>query len=234
MELQLSRQHINAYHLSQSLLFQFILSETLAAYGEVRSITHALPISKEENLQHIYHALSQLLGSFHENIHAHAWNPNDGTLAKLKSYCAYFGHHADLSDKKSLAIHRSASQAWLECWQCLDTMLFIDEHPNNIQLIGELERGLFKCIKAIHRLGKLVLIKIDDFSTDENVLFFLLRHKEEIDSIFGQHYVRKLFMKLFPKGLPQAHKLLTQKYAKRGFTQLLPIIEEKFTDLGSS
>jgi hypothetical protein len=69
------------------------------------------------------------------------------------------------------------------------------------------------------------------FHQDENVTFFLLRHREQFDKIFGQDFTKKFFKKMYAGGLPEAGKMMTQKYSERGFENLLPVIATKISEL---
>ena len=73
-----------------------------------------------------------------------------------------------------------------------------------------------------------------EFSLDENVLFFILRHKDKLDSIYGEGFVKKIFNKMYPDGINEAENYVKKKYAKRGFHNLLMVIASKFTELALS
>lgn len=215
-QIKLPHHHINAYHLSHSLLFQFILSEMLTAHQDVQ-----VAVMKKNDFKTL---LSKLTGSHQEFVKPMAWGGGDGTLSKLSRYCAYFSQFVDPADKKLRALHLNANKAWLIGLDCLH-LIFDDRGLDEVQL------ELHKLSLAIKHLGRLVVKVIEEFADDENVIFFVLRHFEQFDEHFGNGFVAKLFKKMYKGGRDEAARMLSTKYSKRGFVHLLPIIATRMAEL---
>ncbi len=232
-QLQEPRLHVNGYHLEKGLLFQFILSETLAASRQIHVIAHHNRYEHE-----LIQAILELTGPLQEQMRLIAWTPNEGILTKLKGYCANLLHHVNPHDKVSLALSRLAGQSWLQCHNCLDAYNLWQEEPASRDLQDDLQKQLARLLQFHLRWTKLLAQKIKDFREDENVLFFLLRHHEDFDACFGEGFVRTLFLRLSPasqrKSLQAAEDFISQKYLKRGFESLLPIIKTKISELKCS
>jgi hypothetical protein len=233
----LPTRHFNAYHQSNSLLFQFILSEFLIAYREIQALDslckrehpmalNATVLRKEQEIFHTMETiLAKLVGSTREYMRLFSWNFIDGVVSKLKNYCALFSQNADTDEKEPLAMQHYADKAWLYCLQGMDALRDTpNAHP---ALCHSLEKGL----GAMHRLARLIARVIPQFRDDENVVFFVLRHKDKFDKVYGTKFVTKLFCRMYPKGLKEVQYFLSQKYAGRGFENLMPIIHKKISEL---
>ena len=72
------------------------------------------------------------------------------------------------------------------------------------------------------------------YHEDENVVYFLLRNKEDFDVIYKTHFINKVFQKMFAEDSNGAGQLLLTKYSERGFENLLNTIAEKISALGAS
>jgi hypothetical protein len=83
----------------------------------------------------------------------------------------------------------------------------------------------------LRHLAKSIMKTVTQFQDDENVLYFILRHADHLDHLFKSNFTFKLFSQLFVNGLQGASQLLLQKYAKRGFHQLLPTIRRQISTL---
>jgi hypothetical protein len=60
---------------------------------------------------------------------------------------------------------------------------------------------------------------------NENLIFFLLKAKEDIDECLGQGYLRSLLLNLHPNGLDELCEKLCDNYHHRGFYFLIPEIK---------
>lgn len=60
---------------------------------------------------------------------------------------------------------------------------------------------------------------------NENLLFFLVKAKEEIDECLGLGYLQSLLLKLHPSGLEDLCEKLCDNYHHRGFYFLIPEIK---------
>lgn len=221
LQIPSSNRHFNAYHQNNSLLFQFILAEFLDVYQEIRKI-EAL---KNEGYETLGASLVKLVGASRDYMRFFAWNFSDGTLSKLKNYCALFSENADGEEKEPIAIQHYADKAWGSCLQATDLLLELPEERATIALT--IEKGC----NAVHRFAKLIVRVITQFRDDENVVFFVLKHHQKFDALFGSRFISKLFSRMYPKGIKEVRHFLLKKYEARGFENILPTIEAKITEI---
>ena len=223
-QFSLPHQHINAYHYDPSLLFQFILSETLATLRFTKKLLEAEP---EEAAV----ALKNLVGTLNDPYRLFSWAPENGTLAKLKAYCSYFAHSAEPYDNVLIPLVHTAEQSWLLSLVCLDDL----RHFERTQQAGGSQTKLNKSIKelaaALNRLAKLIAKLIEQFWNDENVIFFILRHRNEFDEVFGDKFVKTLLKKMYLGGVWGAASFLSKRFSKRGFENLITTIETGIEEL---
>ncbi len=61
--------------------------------------------------------------------------------------------------------------------------------------------------------------------SDENVLVFLMEHKEPINRYLGPHTLENLFHSFFPEGQDQLRAVLYEGFSRRGFSSFFHKIE---------
>ena len=153
------------------------------------------------------------------------WN-DDGIMAKLKNYCALFMlHFQDDPNCPTNKMHREAHKGWLFALEALDTA---QRKSVNLSYLEQLATKLITVLRQIADFAEKV---IDRFKNNENVLFFLVRHSKELDAVIGKPYVSPIFHKIFVNGIQEAQESIIQKYAKRGFSHLAPLIHVKCQNL---
>jgi hypothetical protein len=246
-----NQSHFNAYLHNNSLLFQFILTELICAFRlikEVNQLSNELKEDlhsnrSEEVFYNLKSCISKLAGSSQEYMRFFSWNNEDGALAKLKNNCAYFSQNSEYEEKDIRNLHRFAHKAWLLCLRALDMMRLIEhesllDEPNSEESpdshLALLMQTIHKVNLSIERVAALIVRLFTQFREDENVVFFLLRYKEQLNELYGTNFVFKLLLQMYPKGLKQASHFLLKKYAGRGFDNLLPIIASKISELEAS
>lgn len=237
----ISPRHVNSYHLNNSLLFQFILVEFLEACAEIQKLDSLcsltpIPIAEselscrqsEKNFHLIQETLVTLVGATRDYMRLFSWNYSEGILAKLRTYCILFLQNADTDEKELIAIQHYADKIWLNSVQAIDAFheMPIDRHS----LYSSVERSS----SAMQRFAKQITRQILQFKHDENVIFFILRNHKAFDKLYGNRYVARLFSKMYPKGLKDALSFLLDKYATRGFENMLPRIVEAATEAEAS
>lgn len=217
---------LNNYHKSDSLIFQFILSEFIASYREISAIHR---FANEEITEDTYNfnfasslkACLQKL-SYSPPSHIRAFSSNvEGILAKLKNYCAHFSK--DKNFKESQELHRYVHEAWLSCLQSIE--ILDSASPKN------LDRTLGKIVGDMRRFARVTAKLMQKFRWDENVVFFMLNHHKQLDELYGQQFVFKQLSRMFAKGIDGAAQFLQNRYIARGFNKLLPTIKMKLTEL---
>lgn len=232
-----SARHVNAYHLNNSLLFQFILADFFAAFEEIQTIDilcHRKPISTPENPyqphnqelpDQIETILNKLIGSKRDSMRLFSWNFSEGTLTRLKTYCSVFAQNADNDEKELIAMQYYADKVWQHCLQAIEALHDSPDQRTPLFVAHEKASG------AMHRFAKIISRVIQQFRDDENVVFFVLRHKQQIDKLYGRRFIIKLLCRMYPKGLREAQHFLTKRYVDRNFDNLLPKLSAIFTEL---
>jgi hypothetical protein len=221
----------NCLYENNSLMFQFIVAEYINASTEIDSITACLPETHRGTMDNLKKSLEILSGSLQEYMRFFSWNLEEGILSKLKIYAALFVANAEILHSKSLQLEKYSNLAWKSSLESLEIMRLIQNQQSDLSLYESLHERLNYLTTIFKKLGRLLAELILEFSLDENVLFFVLRYKEKLDTIYGVGFVKRLFLKMYPEGITEAEKYLKHKYAKRGFNNLLLVITSKFSEL---
>lgn len=226
----ITAHHVNSYHQSPSLLFQFLLSEFLNTYSTLQHLdslcSHSTTFLSEdsclqaENEELIKKTLIKLLGSPKDYMRMFSWNFSEGLLAKMRTYCTLFIQNAETDEKEFIAIQHYADKIWQGCLQALDAL---QEAPADRSLFRV---PLDKASAAMQRLAKLIARLIHQFRDDENVIFYVLKHHQAFDALYGPRFVMKLMNRIYSKGLKEVHFFLVKKYQERGFDHLVPSIDK--------
>jgi len=229
----------NHGYFTDSLLFQFILGEFLESY----ELTQQLDIlcnrkqtplgsqqvmDREENLSQVEVILSKLVGSARDYMRLFSWNFTDGALQKLKMYCSLFLQHVDTDEKELIALQHYADKIWQSYLNALDTLR--EDPKDRHAFLANID----KASSAMNRFSKLISRLIHQFRDDENVIFFVLRNRVQFDKLYGNRFVARLFLKLYPKGFREIQLFLLKKYSERGFDNLLFTISSKMSELEAS
>lgn len=213
--------HYNSYHFNDGLLFQFILHELVYSSEIILQLIGLMEGEETpETLTLLNDTLGRLVGASHESMRLLSWMPDHSPLTKLKNYCALFASQNKDSEKTAQVLHHYSDQAWLGFIQALGSLREEAKFP-----LQSIQRAIIPMKKLKSTVGKMLL----NFGNDENVLFFIVRHQQQIDALFGKRFVRKLMLQLFPEGLESARLFMVQKYKQRGFASLIAEIEHQFT-----
>ncbi len=229
MQTVMPARQFNVYHYHDGLLFQFILAEFIEAYQEIILLANSLnDLEKPPPRQMIEKSWYKLMGSSKENMSLVSWNLSNGTLVKLKNYCALFAQNASVGPKEAMALLHYADKAWLSSMQGIDLLRKTPEERN------ELRDQIEKIRTALNRLSKLIARMFAQFRDDENVIYFLVRNYQAFDNVHGPKFVSKQLGRLFTKGIPEAQLFVTKKYLERGFDNMLPTIDKLFAELNTA
>lgn len=227
----LPRQNLSAFHLDQSVLFQFILSEFIVANTEVETISHLTPSVLEGEVDGLEPPLHQLFGSSPEYVSLLSWNFKEGILSRLKKYVLCFSQFHITPEKDQRLLYQYTCQALELCQKCINELQAYVEGIGEENVEVTLHKNLVKLQKQVGRFGQMVIKLTYYFHFDENVIFFILRHKQQFDNIFGQDFTKRFFNKMYEGGPSEAEKLMTTRYTERGFQHLLPTIQTKISEL---
>lgn len=223
----ISARHVNSYHVNNSLLFQFILSEFIEAFTEIKKLdklcsrsdaslaqTPKEAIVPDLDYNKIQASLRFLVGSTKDYMRIFSWNFSEGVLTKLKTYCSLFLENSISSEKDFIAIQHYSEKVWQGCLQAIDG---IEEVPVDRAAILV---AIDKASTAMHRFSKQLARLTHQFRDDENVVLFLLRHHAVLDSLYGPRFTLKLLCRMFSKGLREVQHFLIMKYSERGFNAI--------------
>jgi len=81
-----------------------------------------------------------------------------------------------------------------------------------------------RCIKWLPLLFSALEPFIEKCKENENLLFFLLTHKQELEAFMSSGYLRSLLLRLHPRGISDLCEKLCDNYHHRGFYFLIPEI----------
>lgn len=238
----ISACRVNSYHQNNGLLFQFILVEFTDVFTEVQrldalcrrspspffSSDEAVSQEIKKNHHLIEASLIKLLGPTKNYMRILSWNFNEGLLPKLRTYCAFFAQNADTDEKEIIAMQHYVDKLWQHCLQALN--LLKKSLPDRSSLLTALD----KANSTMQHLAKLIARLIHQFRDDENVVFYVLRHHQTFDRLYGNRFVVKLIGKIYPNGLKEVQFFLTKKYADRGFKNTLPVIHSAIKEIEDS
>lgn len=230
-----------SYITDNSLLFQFILIEFIEAFSEVQRLDvlcHRKPstlsdasgkgLDCETTRKTIETILTKLAGSARDYMRLFSWNFGDGLLGKLKTNCSLFIHNAVSDEKEMIALQHYADKMWQGCLQATDSFREeVREYEAFFSAVDKTSNSMQRFAKQMARIAL-------QFREDENVVFCILRYKESLDKLYGSRFVAKLLCRMFPKGMRDALNFLSQRYAERGFENVLPVLAEKISELEMS
>lgn len=243
-EVRLPHSALNTYHSHVGLLYQFILSEFIVSLREIKHLAPCITTlrhldrktddeTQKQNLIQIARSVALLVGSSQEYMRLFSWNFGEGSLAKLKNYCAFFLEKDEKEDHRLSALHRCANRAWILCLHSLDLLRSSREFDDDNQPLDQelLCRSLEKVSHHMRRIARLLTEIAFEFRRDENVIFFFLRHRKDFDELIGPHFVAQLIKRMFPQGFSSATTFVTERYLARGFHEVVPIVVQAIHQL---
>jgi len=218
--MQVIAEELPAFHKEDGLVFQFFLNEWLLAskcHFELScQIDKLLEKPSSKRLTQDLESHIKKLSGIEHNFIRFVSPEHDGILKRLSHFAAILAQ--GISDEKAeeRVIRKATNQAWGFAMALGGSNLKEQEE---------------KILSELKKIGKAVPKLFLKFTKDENVLFFILRHKKDFDSLLGNGFVKKMIAKSYPKGHEEAESFLTLRYTKRGFTGLLPVIKTLMQDL---
>lgn len=61
---------------------------------------------------------------------------------------------------------------------------------------------------------------------DENLLFFMLKHRAQIDHLMGKDHLKNYLLSISPSGLRSLEEMVCDRYHERGFFSLIPELKD--------
>ncbi len=248
-ELHHIKQDFNIYGQSPSLLLQFILSEFICTFYEIQFlektykemeiylIKKRLQGDSREDLKNILDSTIRLIGATIMDETALPWDSQKGSLNKLRQYCYSFVpfHSKTKSEKSVVNFSTCVSNAFHSALQARELLQYFLREMNleekKVPEYAMLYQLFDKLIDNINRGSRLLLHIIMEYRNDENVVYFLLRHNEAFNTMYGSRFVIKIFKKMYPNGIEDVGQFLMKKYSERGFSNLLNTIATKISEI---
>lgn len=243
----LSSVHQNQSGNKESLLFQFVLSVYVSAKEEILALQdHYENLSvaikskdiQKEKIQELAKSITLLSGSSSTYQPFSFLSLDTGSIAKLKNYCLLFLMHFHSPSRLAKQLKIKAENLWLESRELLScnadihlllSFLYLQNTPNS-QHLQAIKKKIDKLLKSIDSLGQVIASIAKKFSSDENVLFFLLCHRKKIDFVYGTSMTYQMLTSS-SKDLKNIGDFIKKQYAARGFDELVPIISAKIAEL---
>jgi hypothetical protein len=211
-----SSRHLNAYHKSEPLLLQFLLTEFIQVYYQFTSIKNL--IDEEQFNNSLFALLSRLSASSYEIKNTIFRNHENSSLSKLYFYASYLSEYVQLHSFPPLA------KSCQKCW-ALGARLVEAMESRQLEMVSNIIKKLHSTLR---QTAKEIVKVIALFRNNENVLYFILRHRAQLDAILGHNFILKLLSNIFPNGLVGVRNFLVEKYNDRGFDKLSETISQTF------
>ncbi len=193
------------YHQNEALLFQFLLHECLQVH---------LLLKKKSAEKFLL-----LMGNYEET--SRTANAPSGHLPRLQHFCTLLStYFTDNSSKLCKNLQQTLDKAFTAAKKCYLT----PDEQTQIKHYTALK-------KEIRFFMTLLFIKLYDFRDNPAVLLFLIKHQEQFDAFYKEPIIKKTLLTIFPEGIKEAGRFLSENFTKRGFIHLIPFIEQKLKAL---
>lgn len=209
------------------LLFQFLLSELLLAKKEAQKLVHDTYF-QDKKLNMALKIFKKMAGACKYSVRGWAWSPGEGTLTRLRRYSIAYTSNDSLDVGNFHRANDLSHKLLIKGQECLEYC-----YQLNAQNSGEpssdlnyLKLLILKLVDLLNEMAQVLFAEFKRFKDDENVIFFVLRHNNEINELFEKDWLAKNFTEIFPGGLKEVREYLHERYTDRNFPQLLPIISK--------
>jgi len=193
------------FHQNEALLYQFFLHEC---------ITTCFLLKKTPS----FDLFEQLVGKYSSH-----WYRVQGHLPKMLHY--YELQKANFEEKPLMkTLGQTLERAYLTGQMC--AKLIKKDSKEHKKPFQQLKR-------EIKKVGKLLFDLLPQYQDNPQVLYFVLCRHEQLDALYGESVVAKLFNSLFSGGLPEVEAFLCEKFARKGFNHLLPNIQKQLEMLNN-
>lgn len=229
--------HFNPYYRHNSLTIQFIISEFIEIhqlFNQINLIIETHNYSSHllsEHFPQLFDLFKSLLGCQSDSKILHLWT--QGSLTKLKNYCDCLSQNSHHQNANILKLKMQVHQMWLDGCYSFEMLKQIQESlplaPEQASFMN-FTKKYTRLHALIKKSAKCLSRVLTLYQQDENVLFFLLRKKEPLATIYGPSFISKIFKTVF-KGENQAFQWLKQKYMMRGFHHMTPLLHQQFNQI---
>lgn len=135
-----------------------------------------------------------------EVIHLHDSKKDQIHLDKLCFYCTILLQASHVDDREMQMILKDLTQ------------------KSVLELYADL-RGQFR------RFFSAFLPYLQEARADENVLVYLIEHKDSLNTCLGHRYIEEMLRSFFPLGHAQLRAVIVEGYNRRGFSTFLSTVE---------
>lgn len=224
--------HFKAYYQDNSLLIRLMLQELSRIYQHIpplRRLKKLEVTNQEEYLQHLHPCLIAFIGETNKNNFGFTGDVRKGPLVRLKEYWEQFFHNERYSQSQHhLKMTKQMERIWLNVIHLLQLIqewqTCAVSHKAQTYFL-KIQRKVQTLLSTTDNMAHLFLVFLKQFNDDENVIFFLLRKKGVLFTIYGSEKTNKLL-----KGLSKNQNLmhlLINRFKARGFDHLLPTIKQE-------
>ncbi len=200
---------------AKSLALLFILQEFLASLQLLERSKNNIPAE----LPDISLELEQFLVFSLDNL----LTKNGGALDKLCFYCESLLQASKISDDTILLVLEEMRNSILNvksrlvAWK--KKLLSKEEAQLNLAaLYGELDKKFRAFFSALS-------VFLKESRTNENVLIYILEHRDQFNRSLGPRTIENLLCRLFPSGPCELRAAICEGYTRRGFADFYALQE---------
>lgn len=239
---RLSLKQINSqeYHKKEGLLLQFILNEFILSMQSINNLLeNAKYLIRTPRSKKSFHELlkysEDLVGSLQEDMRLFSWSTEGGSLKKLVTYSIEFAKKKKANRRRNHPMQNHATKSLLHALDLHDVAIEVKNQSQamNPRIARMLKRKSDKAFHELKLFADATKKMISDYIDDENVLFFILRHKNQFDEVYDKNILKPLIKKHFYNSPERFESFLKNSYKKRGFDQLIPWISQLMSDIKS-
>ena len=213
---------------NRGLIVQFILHELFAADLLFKEM---YMLWGEEDFSSLFERVGSLSGHASKSTHLFTNDVNAGILSKLKNYSAYFSLDKDAKESgmelRKISHRLCATSSAL--YDDLKEFSYTDFKLKSLK--KKIDKSLQKMDQDFTHYCDTLCLVLETFNQNENVVWYLVKHRKKADAIFKEERVKALFERYFPQGNIELRDFLIQRYSERGFYSLLPLIEAEVKNL---
>jgi len=206
--------------IARSLSLQFILHEWIRAFEIVRHLEVVTPIQLGK--VDLHDALSSVLKEL-EKLLFFSSHQKGGALDKLCFYYAILLQASSMSDMEIETILQEMKALIVKVKSEMILWKRTKPFPGQMSetfstLYSHLRRKLTDFFKKLFPFFLAA-------RSDENVLVYLIEHKEKLNAFLGMRQVEELLALLFPEGPAVLRKSIQEGYERRGFSSFFCTME---------
>ncbi|MDR3624430.1 MAG: hypothetical protein P4L16_04735 [Chlamydiales bacterium] len=227
--MQINPNRLHPYHLHQNdaLLVQFIFNELFVSHQSALTLKeHFKDIANLPNKEclALQNCLVQLLGNLAFNMPNCSILHQEGSLIKLRNYGHIFSEHFQKHMQEIESFCASIQNGFHEGLMAKELIVISSKksliEKDNTKLCIHLETLLNSLLLALSHLISI----LPHYNQNENLLFFLMRQRKELDLLLFPSTTNDLLLKIYPEGLQKMKAFLEKRYSEKGFHHLIPSI----------